>query len=92
MESGVASTTTIAMGTETESMNTNVPAMVTMPLNSWLRPWSRPSPIWSTSFTTREMRSPCGWASMKEMGIRLILSLAATRMSRTHRYVSWFTQ
>ena len=80
------------MGTEMESMNSNVPTMVTTPVNSWLNPCSRPSPIWSTSLTTREIKSPCGCASMKLMGMRPIFSLASTRISRTQRYVSRLTQ
>ena len=43
------------MGTEVVNMKTRVAAMVTTPLNSCVRPWSKPSPTWSTSLTTREM-------------------------------------
>ena len=74
MESGVTQTTTTATGTEIENMKASVPAMVTMPEKSCVKPCSRPSPTWSTSLTTRESKSPWACASMKESGSAWSLS------------------
>ena len=83
MESGVTSTTTSVMVRLMESINASVPTMVITPVKSWVKPCSRPSPTWSTSLTTRLIRSPWAWLSIKLSGMRLSLSLASTRISRT---------
>ena len=53
-------TTTSVMGTFSRSMNSNVPKMVRMPENSWVKPISRPSAKVSTSATMRLTISPEG--------------------------------
>ena len=62
-DTGVITTTTAVMTTLTLSMNTSVPTMVSTPLNSWVKPMSRPSANWSTSAMTRLTTSPVGWPS-----------------------------
>ena len=56
-------TTTSVMGTFSLSMKSNVPRIVKMPLNSWVKPTSRPSAKVSTSATMRLTMSPEGWLS-----------------------------
>ena len=45
------------------SMKPRVPMMVSTPVNSWVKPISRPSAKVSTSAITRLTRSPWGWLS-----------------------------
>ena len=61
--SGVMHTTTSVMGTFSLSMNSRVPRMVSTPLNSCVKPISRPSAKVSTSATMRLTISPEGWLS-----------------------------
>ena len=61
--SGVMQTTTSVMGTFSLSINSRVPRMVSTPLNSWVKPMSRPSAKVSTSATMRLTISPEGWLS-----------------------------
>ena len=61
--SGVMQTTTSVMGIFSLSMNSRVPRMVSTPLNSWVKPMSRPSAKVSTSATMRLTISPEGWLS-----------------------------
>ena len=56
-------TTTSVMGTFSLSMNSRVPRMVRTPLNSCVKPISRPSAKVSTSATMRLTISPEGWLS-----------------------------
>ena len=65
---GVSTKTSSATQTLAMSMNTKVPTMVTMPVNSWVKPWSRPSETWSMSLTTRLMKSPWAVWSMYRRG------------------------
>ena len=92
METGVTTTTTRPTGTDIENMKASVPTMVTTPVKSCVSPWSRPSPTWSASFTTRESRSPCECASTNESGRSRKREKASMRRSRTVSYVSLFVQ
>ena len=81
-ESGVSSTTTNVMPTFTVSMKISVPRIVTAPVNSCVKPSSRPSANWSTSAMTRLTTSPVGWLSMYFSGRIVSLWKASLRMSR----------
>ena len=91
-ESGVSRMTTSATGTEMESMNAIVPTMVATPLNSCVKPCSRPSLTWSTSFMTRDSRSPWECESTNESGRRSSFPYASTRRSRAVLYERRFVQ
>ena len=56
-------TTTAVMGPLTLSMKPRVPRMVMTPVNSWVKPMSRPSANWSTSAMMRLTIWPVGWLS-----------------------------
>ncbi len=57
-DTGVMQITTRAMGTLVISMKIKVPSMVSTPVNSWVKPMSRPSAKVSTSAITRLTISP----------------------------------
>ena len=61
--SGVITTTAAAMTALTEHMKNRVPTMVRTPVNSCVKPISRPSANWSTSAMTRLTTSPVGCRS-----------------------------
>ena len=61
--SGVIRTTTREISTFSRNMNSSVPKMVSTPVNSWVKPISRPSAKVSTSATIRLTMSPAGWLS-----------------------------
>ena len=63
-ESGVTTTTTTAMPACMKNMNPSVPNMVSTPVNSCVKPISRPSANASASAMTRLTISPCGCESM----------------------------
>ena len=62
-ERGVSTTTVKAIHHWSRSMKYSVPAMVTTPVNSWVKPSSRPSAKVSASAMMRETISPWGCAS-----------------------------
>ena len=62
-DSGVRTTTTSVIFTLIESMKPSVPTMVKTPVNSCVKPMSRPSANWSTSAIMRLSVSPAGWLS-----------------------------
>ena len=62
-ETGVITTTTAVMVPLTVSIKPKVPKMVMTPVNSWVKPMSRPSANWSTSAMTRLTICPVGWPS-----------------------------
>ena len=78
---GVRTTTTRAISQLTENMNASVQMMVSTPVNSWVKPISRPSLNVSTSAITRLTRSPEGWLSRYFRGSLWIFSMAALRSS-----------
>ena len=67
-ERGVIRITTRAIPQWIRTMNTRVRAMVITPVNSWVKPISRPSAKVSTSVTTRLTRSPWGCLSSQLKG------------------------
>ena len=69
-ESGVSSTTTSVIFQLIESMKPSVPTMVRTPVNSCVKPMSRPSANWSTSAIMRLSVSPEGWLSRYASGSR----------------------
>jgi len=60
---GVMRTTTSEISTFSRNMNSRVPKMVSSPVNSWVKPISKPSAKVSTSATIRLTMSPEGWLS-----------------------------
>ena len=66
-----------------ESITPSVPRMVSSPVNSWVKPISKPSLNCSTSVVMRLMASPGRWASIYFSGSTSRWPNALTRMSRT---------
>ena len=89
-ERGVTSTTTRAIETFIDSINSSVPTIVTMPVKSWVKPWSNPSDIKSISFTTLFIISPWGLLSIYLKGTSFILLKAVVRKSLTVFWVTIF--
>ena len=63
-DSGVTPTTTSVISALWVNMNASVNRIVSTPVNSWVKPISRPSANWSASAITRLTVSPWGWLSM----------------------------
>ena len=61
---GLKTTTTSVISGWMESINRMVPAIVTTPVNSWVKPMRSPSENCSMSVMTRLIRSPAGCASI----------------------------
>ena len=72
-----------------ESINANVPAIVTTPVNSCENPIKSPSENCSTSVMILLIVSPYGWLSTYFKGSFCRCSNAFIRTSFTTRYVIW---
>ena len=83
IDSGVNATTTSAMRQSMNSMTPSVPKIVSTPVNSWVKPISRPSLNCSTSVVMRLIASPGRWASIYLSGRISSWPNARTRISRT---------
>ena len=81
-DSGVTTTTTVAMRASTLYMKPSVPTMVITPEKSCVKPIKSPSETWLTSLMTRLSRSPWLWLSSVLSGTFSSVSTALKRMSR----------